>query len=90
MAPIKPAIGQSIITNPPQRRNWWAILWPLALVVALGATWIRPETHSLDYAVCSASNKIYTVDADLPNVQCIVVEDTLIADTGDLGAHNVT
>jgi len=65
----------------------WVGSWPLALLLALGATWFKPETHSLDYAVCSANNKIYTVDTDLPNVQCIVVHDTLIADTGDIGAY---
>ncbi|KAJ8588591.1 hypothetical protein M405DRAFT_246183 [Rhizopogon salebrosus TDB-379] len=77
-----PAVGQSI--NPPQHRSWWAVSWPLALFLSLGATWLRRETHSLDYAVCSARDRIYTVDTDLANVQCIVVHDTLIADTGDL------
>lgn len=80
-----PAVGQSI--NPPQHRSWWGISWPLALFLSLGATWLRRETHSLDYAVCSAGDRIYTVDTDLANVQCIVVHDTLIADTGDLGTH---
>ncbi|KAG1731424.1 amidohydrolase family-domain-containing protein [Suillus lakei] len=90
--PVKPASasGQSTNSsiNSPQHRSWWARSWPLALLVALGATgvtvtWLKPETHSLDYAVCSANHTIYTVDSDLPNVQCIVVHDTLIADTGD-------
>lgn len=65
----------------------WVISWPLALLLALGVTWFKPETHSSDYAVCSPNNKIYTVDTDHPNVQCIVVHDTLIADIGDIGAH---
>lgn len=47
-------------------------------------TWHKPETHSLDYAVCSTNRTIYTVDLDLPNIQCIVVHDSLISDTGDL------
>lgn len=47
-------------------------------------TWHKPGTHSLDYAVCSTNRTIYTVDLDLPNVQCIVVHDSLISDTGDL------
>ncbi|KAG2052126.1 hypothetical protein BDR06DRAFT_958191 [Suillus hirtellus] len=90
---VKPASvsGQSTSTstNSPQNRSWWARSWPLALSVALGAaggtlTWFKPETHSLDYAVCSANRTIYTVDSDLPNVQCIFVHDTLISDTGDL------
>ncbi|KAG2107672.1 amidohydrolase family-domain-containing protein [Suillus discolor] len=91
--PVKPASpsGQSTSssTNSPQNRSWWARSWPLALLVALGAaggtlTWFKPETHSLDYAVCSVNRTIYTVDSDLPNVQCIFVHDTLISDTGDL------
>ncbi|KAG1731420.1 hypothetical protein EDB19DRAFT_1738028 [Suillus lakei] len=72
--------------NSPQHRSWWARSWPLALLVVLGATgvtvtWLKPEAHFLEYAVCSANRTIYTVDSDLPNVQCIVVHDTLIADT---------
>ncbi|KAG2068318.1 hypothetical protein BDR04DRAFT_1232852 [Suillus decipiens] len=95
--PVKPASaasGQSTnssstTTNSPQDRSWWARSWPLALLFALGATgatvtWFKPETHSLEYAVCSANRTIYTVDSDLPNVQCIVIHDTLILDTGDL------
>ncbi|KAG1807812.1 amidohydrolase family-domain-containing protein [Suillus subaureus] len=91
--PVKPASasGQSTSTGikSPQKQGWWARSRPLALLVALGATaatvtWLKPETHSLDYAVCSANSTIYTVDSDLPNVQCIVVHDTLISDTGDL------
>ncbi|KAG2125151.1 amidohydrolase family-domain-containing protein [Suillus clintonianus] len=86
--PVKsePASGQSTSINQPQRRSWLTRSRFLALLVALGATvtWLKPETHSLDYAVCSANRKVYTVDSDLPNVQCIVVHDTLISDTGDL------
>ncbi|KIK37222.1 hypothetical protein CY34DRAFT_776606 [Suillus luteus UH-Slu-Lm8-n1] len=92
--PVKPASasGQSTSssTNTPQNRSWWATSWFLALLVALGVTgatvtWHhKPETHSLDYAVCSTNRTIYTVDLDLPNVQCIVVHDSLISDTGDL------
>jgi len=74
----------------PQHQSWWAISWSLALLLALGATWFKNESHSLDYAVCSPNNKIYTVDAELPNVQCIVVHDTIIADVGDLGVYRET
>ncbi|KAG0707174.1 amidohydrolase family-domain-containing protein [Suillus ampliporus] len=84
LLPVKPASGQSTSINSPQHRSWWARSWPLALLVVLGTTWLRPETHSLDYAVCSVNSKIYTVDSDFPNVQCIIVHDTLIVDTGDL------
>lgn len=91
--PVKPASanGQSTSssTNTLQNRSWWATSWSLALLVALGVagatvTRHKPETHSLDYAVCSTNRTIYTVDVDLPNVQCIVVHDSLISDTGDL------
>lgn len=98
--PVKPASasGQSTSssTNTPQNRSWWATSWFLALLVALGVTgatvtWHhKPETHSLDYAVCSTNRTIYTVDLDLPNVQCIVVHDSLISDTGDLGTYEST
>ncbi|KAG1744674.1 amidohydrolase family-domain-containing protein [Suillus paluster] len=84
LLPVKPTSGQSTSVNSPQHRGWWARSWPLALLVALGSTWLRPQTHSLDYAVCSANSKIYTVDSDIPNIQCIVVHDTLIVDTGDI------
>jgi predicted amidohydrolase YtcJ len=57
----------------------------LVALAATGATvfW-KFETYSLDYAVCSANRTIYTVDSHVPNVQCIVVRDTLISDIGDL------
>lgn len=93
--PTKPAnaSGQSTgatSINSPQNRSCWArSSWSLALLAALGATaatvtWLKPVTHSSDYAVCSANRTIYTVDPGLPNVQCIVVHDTLISDIGDL------
>lgn len=40
---------------------------------------------SQDYALCSLGSKIYTVDTAHPNVECIVVSNTTIADVGDLG-----
>lgn len=39
---------------------------------------------SQDYAVCSPTSKIYTVDTAHPNVECIVVSNTTIADVGSL------
>jgi hypothetical protein len=99
--PTKPAnaSGQSTgatSINSPQNRSCWArSSWSLALLAALGATaatvtWLKPVTHSSDYAVCSANRTIYTVDPGLPNVQCIVVHDTLISDIGDLGIRELT
>ncbi|KAH7882126.1 amidohydrolase family-domain-containing protein [Phlebopus sp. FC_14] len=40
--------------------------------------------NSEDYALCSLDNKVYTVDAVNPNVQCIVIHQGLIADLGNL------
>lgn len=45
------------------------------------------ETSSLShsYALCSSSGaRVYTVDHVVPNVQCLVVEGSLIFDTGSL------
>lgn len=45
----------------------------------------RPSQLTKEYAVCSMSNKIYTMDFAHPNVQCIVMHDTRVVDVGDLG-----
>lgn len=39
------------------------------------------------FAICSrAGKRVYTVDDDNPTVQCLVVQDGFIVDTGSLGA----
>ncbi|KIJ18210.1 hypothetical protein PAXINDRAFT_110729 [Paxillus involutus ATCC 200175] len=63
------------------RSRSWALV---ASLLALGTIVARSSRPSEDYAVCSADRKIYTVDATHPNVQCIVVRDTIITDVGDL------
>lgn len=43
---------------------------------------------SRDYAVCSASHDIYTVDESQPRVECVVIGGSRILDTGNLGASD--
>ncbi|KAI6120257.1 amidohydrolase family-domain-containing protein [Pisolithus croceorrhizus] len=58
----------------------------LAVALVLGAVFHGPPRSSIqDYAVCSPTSEgIYTVDPAHPTVQCILVRDTYIADTGSL------
>ena len=60
------------------------IAFLLAFSVLLPVGLIFPAQ---DYALCSspAASKIYTVDPAYPNVECIVVSNTTIADAGSLG-----
>ncbi|KAI6118109.1 amidohydrolase family-domain-containing protein [Pisolithus sp. B1] len=66
--------------DPPQ--TWIA----LAVVLVLSAVLYGPSQISTrEYAVCSPTSEgVYTVDPAHPTVQCILVRDTHIADTGSL------
>ena len=58
----------------------------VAVLLAFGAVLAGSRVSPLqDYALCSPAGKIYTVDAAHPNVECIVVSNTTIADVGPLG-----
>jgi hypothetical protein len=57
----------------------------VACLLAFGALLVTRARPSQDYALCSLGGKIYTVDTAHPNVECIVVSNTTIADVGDLG-----
>ena len=58
----------------------------VACVLAFGALLaVSRASPSQDYALCALGGKIYTVDTAHPNVECIVVSNTTIADVGDLG-----
>jgi hypothetical protein len=61
----------------------------LIFLVVFAAWFLSPEeisSLSHSYAVCSSSGaRIYTVDRVVPNVQCLVVDGSLILDTGSLG-----
>lgn len=67
----------------------------ILIFLAVFAAWFlsSEETSSLShsYAVCSPSGaRVYTVDHVVPNVQCLVVDGSLILDTGsleDITAH---
>lgn len=81
----KPEKPKEILLPSSSRRfRSWLLL---ASFLALGTLLARSNRvpSSGDYAVCSTAGKIYTVDTSHPNVQCIVVRETLIADVGDLG-----
>ena len=62
----------------------WVFVAAAALAFGtLSSKWSTQQ--STDYAVCSMSNNIHTVDAANPTVQCIVIRDSRIADVGQLG-----
>ncbi|OAX36092.1 hypothetical protein K503DRAFT_695783 [Rhizopogon vinicolor AM-OR11-026] len=61
----------------------------LVLSLAASATWLlsskEPSPLSDSYAVCSRSGaRVYTVDEAVPNVQCLVVDESFIMDSGSL------
>lgn len=60
----------------------------LIFLAAFAAWFLSPEkisSLSHSYAVCSSSGaRVYTVDHVVPNVQCLVVDGSLILDTGSL------
>jgi hypothetical protein len=61
----------------------------LISLAAFAAWFLSPEkiaSLSHSYAICSSSGaRVYTVDHVVPNVQCLVVDGSLILDTGSLG-----
>ena len=65
--------------------------------LALSTTYFYSQYHpsaefrASHYALCSSDGaNIYTVDADKPNVQCIVVQDGHFVDAGSLGKPSVS
>lgn len=83
-------LQKTILTS----RNW-TVLGGL-LSVALGLVGLKfgfehpasrfiPSAFSRDYALCSPSYGIYTVDESRPRVECVVVSNSYIIDTGSLG-----
>jgi hypothetical protein len=62
--------------------NRWTIL--VAILISLVFTF-SGSVFPRDYALCTRSNDIYTVDETRPRVQCIVVRGSRIFDTGDQG-----
>ncbi|KAG2153894.1 amidohydrolase family-domain-containing protein [Suillus clintonianus] len=60
----------------------------LVFLAVFAAWFLSPEGTSplsRSYAVCSPSGaRVYTVDQAAPNVQCLVVDGSLILDTGSL------
>lgn len=60
----------------------------LISLAAFAAWFLSPEkiaSLSHSYAICSSSGaRVYTVDHVVPNVQCLVVDGSLILDTGSL------
>ncbi|KAF9245006.1 amidohydrolase family-domain-containing protein [Melanogaster broomeanus] len=82
-APTKTNVAQAP-QNPTITRNF-VILLSLASSVALWLCQSGPVAVTSSYAVCSrAGAKIYTVDDNNPAVQCLVVHDAFIVDTGSL------
>ncbi|EIW76728.1 hypothetical protein CONPUDRAFT_139452 [Coniophora puteana RWD-64-598 SS2] len=67
--------------NRTSRSRWPALA---ALVAGLTFAFKLVQYQSHDYTICSSNGAIYTVNPDLPNVQCILVKDSVIADVGNL------
>lgn len=65
-------------------RSTWSVLaaFLIALVVAFYSS-----LFSGDYALCSPSHDIYTVDQQSPRVECIVVSGSRILDSGSQGKY---
>ncbi|KAI0093329.1 amidohydrolase family-domain-containing protein [Irpex rosettiformis] len=90
-----PADKDSVSTPSQQAgsRSSKASRYLLVLVsLALSTTYFYLHYHAFsepygpDYALCSPNGaKIYTVDADNPKVQCIVVQNGYFVDAGSLG-----
>lgn len=65
--------------------KWTAVV--VALVFSL--VFAFKFSSSADYALCSRSSDIYTVDEAQPRVECIVVKDSRILDVGKQGKCTV-
>jgi hypothetical protein len=60
----------------------------LIAVLAFGLAAFTSPWHTLlphEYAVCSPSGHIYTVDDSTPTVDCILIRGSRILDIGTLG-----
>ena len=79
--------GSTEKVHQPQNRARWTV-WGglLALGFGLNVFRVNQSAFTRDYAVCSASHDIYTVDEAEPRVECVVIGGTRILDTGSLGA----
>jgi hypothetical protein len=76
----------------PSSNRWWIVL--LAMLVSLSLTASGEFGPALvaffvprDYALCSRSRDIYTVDETQPRVECIAVRGSWILDAGDQGQY---
>ena len=72
---------QSSRNKPPTDRRRWFVFVAVLVSLITARTVFAPS----DYALCSRSNDIYTVDETRPRVECIVVRGSRILDTGDQG-----
>ena|SRR5882762_1781100 len=71
--------------NSTNSRRWtFIVVLTLSLVFAFSSS-----LYSRDYALCSRSNDIYTVDEAQPRVECIVVRRSRILDTGKQGQYAI-
>jgi hypothetical protein len=92
-APAKIDVGKTLL-GPTIIRDF-VVLLSLASSLAIWVCKGGPEVLASNYAVCSrVGAKVYTVDDNNPTVQCLVVHDAFIVDTGSLGSfqhihHNV-
>ncbi|KIK82213.1 hypothetical protein PAXRUDRAFT_832349 [Paxillus rubicundulus Ve08.2h10] len=82
-APVKINVGKAPL-GPTIIRDF-ILLLSLASFLALWFCKGRPAVLASNYAVCSrVGAKVYTVDDNNPTVQCLVVRDEFIVDTGSL------
>lgn len=63
-----------------ERRRRWPVI--SAALFAFGFWFSRSTAFSKDYALCSSSSDIYTVDEGQPRVECIAISGGRIIDTG--------
>ena len=69
-----------------QRRHWKIFVAATVLsFVAYQVT--RQENHlPATYALCSSEGNIYTVDENNTPVECVLIHNSRIVDSGELGA----
>ncbi|KAH7911782.1 amidohydrolase family-domain-containing protein [Hygrophoropsis aurantiaca] len=78
---VKQPIPSDATVAAPRRITLWPVLAILAAAAVLCFLAENPPSDS--YAVCSPSHKIYTVDPQNPQVECLVIQGATIVDTGN-------
>ena len=89
----KNELQKTIRNANPSTHRWWIVLLVILVSLSVTNSGIGPALVAFvvprDYALCSRSHDIYTVDETQPRVECIAVEGSWILDAGDQGQYFV-